>query len=205
MITIVIPYFNQPLMYQKQLDSLKDCPLKVIFVDDCSYEPIRQVEPYKYYRIIEDKGINWQGAKNLGVLMSDTKWVLMIDIDHVVPAETVAWLEENIGNLNDKKAYRFKRRLMGREIKPHSNSFLITKENFLSKGGYDLRFQGTKGGELYLTSQLNFGKLPVYLETYSKDEIKDAMTPEDDRDLRFRRYSEYKKLPKQPLINFQYV
>lgn len=203
MITIVIPYFNQPLMYEKQLETLEGCPFPVIFIDDFSDVPIRTTPKYTYYRIIEDKGINWQGAKNLGALMAETEWLLMTDIDHTTPKETIDWLKDN-QDLDKNKVYKFKRRINGKEKDSHPNSFLITRYNFMSKGGYDLRFQGTKGGEVQFTTLLDFELLPVYLETYGADQIKDAMTPRDDDKEREKRYNIYKKMPVEPLINFKF-
>ena len=205
MITIVIPYFNQPLMYNKQLETLRDCPFPVIFVDDYSDEKIKTTPEHRYYRITEDKGINWQGAKNLGALMADTEWLLMTDIDHTIPRETFEWLEQNIDTLDKTKAYKFKRTMKGKEIAPHSNSFLITRYNFMSKGGYDLRFQGTKGGEAQFTCLLDFETLPVYLETYGGDEIKDAMTPADSDTERQIRYNIYNTPPTEAFINIKFI
>jgi glycosyltransferase involved in cell wall biosynthesis len=203
MLTIIIPYYNQPLMYQKQLEELnKLSDVKVIFIDDCSPTPITPDPKYTYYRITDDMGINWQGARNLGVMEADTDWVLLTDLDHTIPQETIDLIYKT--KLDPSKAYKFMRKIKDEWKEPHSNSFLITRYNYMSKGGYDLRWQGTKGGEYLFTNQLDFITLPAYLQTYGSDEIKDAMTHEDTDEARAKRLAEFEKMPKQPFINFNF-
>jgi glycosyltransferase involved in cell wall biosynthesis len=204
MVTIVIPYFNQPLMYQKQLEKLNKLKgdFKVIFIDDCSDSPMNPDPKFTYYKILDDKGVNWQGAKNLGTLLADTEWVLHTDLDHTIPQETLDYINQT--SLEKGKAYKFRRLLKGQEKDPHSNSFLIERQNFLNKGGYDLRWQGTKGGEHDFIKQLDFELLPVFLNTYGGDEIKDAMTNNDDKKLQAQISNNLNTIPPLPMINFKF-
>lgn len=206
MITIIIPYFEQPHMYQLQLDNFAELKgdYKVIFIDDCSREPIQTVPEHTYYRITEDKGINWQGAKNLGAYVADTEWILHTDLDHLIPQKTLDGIAENLEYLDKKTAYKFERKKAGQKKAPHPNSFLVTRDVFLATEGYDLRFQGTKGGEFTVTRKLNFKTLPWHLETYGLDQVVDAMTPVDDEKQREKLTDDYQQMEEQPLINFEY-
>jgi hypothetical protein len=191
-------------MYQKQLEELnKLSNVKVIFIDDCSPTPITPDPKYTYYRITDDMGINWQGARNLGVMEADTDWVLLTDLDHTIPKDTIDLIYKT--KLDPSKAYKFMRKIKDEWKEPHSNSFLITKANYLSKGGYDLRWQGTKGGEYDFIKLLDFETLPAYLQTYGNDEIKDAMSCPNDEKLVEERTKEIPNLHKQPFINFTFT
>jgi len=204
MVTIVIPYFNQPLMYQKQVEELNKLKgnFKVIFIDDFSDTPMNPDPKFSYYKILDDKGVNWQGAKNLGTLLATSKWILHTDIDHTLTQEALDYINQT--TIEDHKAYKFRRQIKGQEKDPHPNSFLITRDSFIQKGGYDLRWQGTKGGEHDFIKQLDFELLPVFLNTYGGDEIKDAMTHNDDKTLQAHISENLDKIPPLPIINFKF-
>lgn len=94
-------YLNQgQLREQQRIWSEYPADLKVRFhaivTDDCSpHSPAREVftpvgnASYQLYRAGVDKRWNWLFCRNLGVAKAKTDWVLLTDIDHVLPAETL--------------------------------------------------------------------------------------------------------------------
>lgn len=189
-------------MYKKQLRELSQLDIKTIFIDDCSDTPIQTKRKYKYYRITDDMGNNGLGAKNLGFLLADTKWVLSTDLDHTFPPETIEDLALKLMHkeLDEKKCYTFKRRKHGKEIQPHCNTIFLTKELFIKAGGYDLRHQGTRSGDHSLLNKLDKEELDLYVDTYGTDDYKDANTVGMNRgEKQGMRYQN-----ERPIINFKF-
>jgi len=184
-------------MYKKQLEELEKITAKVIFIDDCSPEPIKKSH-HDCYRITDDMGNNGLGAKNLGFILADTKWVLSTDLDHTIPEETWKGILCKLPALDENKFYTFKRRKHGEEIHPHCNTILITKELFFKHGGYDLRYQGTRSGDHSLLDKLDKEELDLYIDTYGLDDYSDAMTKVGERG------SIDENEPTKPIINFKF-
>lgn len=195
---MVIPYYNQPKMLLNQLTTWASYPaevrdmLEIIVVDDGSATRARgvfdtfiilhwldrslasaQYSPYtiQMYRILQDIPWNRGGARNLGSHVAITKWLLHMDIDHVLfPSAALAlvrWLPE----ARESEWYRFKRFRVGPadetrmkdalprdaihgEIKPHIDSYLCTKALYDRVGGYDEDYSGCLGGGSPFLQQL---------------------------------------------------
>lgn len=134
LITLVVPYYRQPKMLRKQLETWASYPPEVcatfdfVIVDDCSPEPalaeaMNAVGPIEskggrlhLYRI--DKDIPWNRgmARNLGTKMATTPWVLHVDTDHVLPAASahfVLWTLQNSTFADGKRWARFPRFRVG--------------------------------------------------------------------------------------------
>lgn len=157
-ITLILPYYLNPTMLQRQQETWAAYPadvrahLHVIVVDDGSPQSpasdVFQAAPIasqRLYRTQVDVRWNWIFCRNLGVSQAATAWVLMTDIDHLVPTETLRRLMA--GDLDEAVVYRFSRvdapDLM--PYKPHPNSWFMTREMFDRIGGYDERFSGYYG------------------------------------------------------------
>ncbi len=159
--TLIFPYYENPVMLKEQLQHLAGLPadvlehLRVIVVDDGS--PKFPLDAYVWapaahagfalqvFRITVDVRWNWIAARNLAVSKAKTDWVLMTDIDHKVPEETMRRIIER--KLSDRKVYRFSR-VDAPDLtpyKPHPNSWLMTSAMFDKIGGYDERFSGFYG------------------------------------------------------------
>ncbi len=126
---MVVPYYRQPRMLQKQIDAWYHYKAEVadafkwIVVDDCSPEPAEDVVPrnmgYELYRIDKDVPWNRGMARNLGTKMATTPWVLHVDTDHVLGADEAAklvqpgYLLQQAGK-QMKTWFRFRRFRMGR-------------------------------------------------------------------------------------------
>lgn len=136
LITMVVPYYRQPLMLRKQLETWntysEECQYAIDFVvvDDCSPEPAEPImrdwaynearrlsDPgfVKLYRIDKDVPWNRGMARNLGTHVAETEWVLHVDTDHVLTAQNAANLLTTIRSFRGTvpKWFRFARRRIG--------------------------------------------------------------------------------------------
>jgi hypothetical protein len=88
---------------------------------------------------------NQDACRNIIVEHCLTDWVLLTDMDHMVPAETLRWCQN--AKLDPQRVYTFAR-ISEPELgpyKPHPNSWLMTRQMYLRAGGYDERFAGVYG------------------------------------------------------------
>src|SRR3970040_1033732 len=119
-ITLVLPHYANPGMLRRQQETWAAFPpglrarLHVIVVDDCSPRSpaLPHVVPtgvasFTLYRTGKDVRWNWIFCRNLGVALAPTPWVLLTDIDHLLPVETLRRLLD--GDLKPDVAYRFSR------------------------------------------------------------------------------------------------
>ena len=209
-ITLILPYYNQPEMLKRQLEFIAHYPkdFKVIVVDDGSadradFHVAHWNENLAVYRILEDIPWNRNGARNLGAFMAQTKWIIQTDIDHVLPGTDAEDLQSL--TLDPNQWYRFCRVRVGKadetrkkdlidpnagygEIKPHIDSYLITRERFLSSP-YDERYRGFLGGGSPFLSRMKrlYGEaalLPnnVSLWVHTRHSVPDSSTQNLSRD-----------------------
>lgn len=154
-ITIVTAYYENPQMLRYQYRHLKRMPeeirrhVSLIVVDDGSPEfPAVKAEEdpnVRLFRMMVDVRWNQDACRNLGVHQARTDWILLTDIDHVVPTGV---LERILSTPLDPTAvYRFRRRLAPdmQPFRPHPNSWLMTRQTYEAIGGYDERFAGFYG------------------------------------------------------------
>lgn len=185
LLTMIIPFYNQPRMLEKQLDTWADYSdevrdaIRFVVVDDCTPEPWtakytiagRMIPDFpvaidlQLYRIDEDVEWNRGMARNLGTKMAATPWVLHVDTDHVLPAESAKGLVTTVRRMKGElpKWFRFTRRRIGAadetrkkdavamsatniRIHPHIDSYLTTPAAYWKAGGYNTRFSGVLGG-----------------------------------------------------------
>lgn len=125
------------------------------------------------YRVTEDRPWHQHGARNLGAHVARAKWLLMTDADHVVPPAT---LREALAALplgkrevvtfgrvdappvadwraGDSLEFVRTRRDDG-SLKPHVNSFLISRKHYWRTGGYDESYCGIYGCDQEFRSRL---------------------------------------------------
>jgi len=208
--TLIIPYYRSPLMLEKQLSVIRQYSdeFRVIVVDDCSPEPAQDVitenDNVELYRIINDIPWNREGARNLGSFLSDTEWLIHVDIDHILPVICADNLIKT--SISDKYWYRFPRHRVGKAddtrkkdiipdeqeygvIKPHIDSYLCTKSQYWKVGGYNEGYSGCLGGggPFLKAMKRSHGEsklLPnnVFLEVYTRSEVQDASVWDLSRD-----------------------
>ncbi len=227
-ITIVLPHYQNLGMLAEQQRIWMDYPealrarLHVVIVDDCSPKLQRPtatsltatgLASLRLFRLLEKKRWNWLACRNLGAKATTTEWMVLTDMDHAVPAETLARLVD--GELDPSNVYRFRRVTADRvwpydvaacePYKPHNDSYLLTRALFFDPrvGGYDERLSGCYGtsGEfkdrVFAASRAHV-LLPEVLIRYPREVIPDASTlptvftrkndPENERELAHRKY-----------------
>ncbi len=237
-ITLVLPHFCNLGMLAEQQAIWADYPealkaaLHVIVVDDGSPKDARPsalslredlgLGSLRLYRLLTKVRWNWLACRNLGVANATTEWVLLTDIDHVVPVETFRRL--SVGDLDPQNAYRLSRVDAPRSwpyalsecapYKPHPNTWLMTRDLYDRIGGYDERLSGCYGtdGEFrdrVVANARAIVMLPDVMIRYPREIIADASTlptvytrkndPVNDAELLRRRKSREEVPNWQPL------
>jgi len=159
-ITFVYPYYRNAQFLRTQLAWWGTYPahlrahLSVILVDDGSPDPAADVLaglvlpcPVRLFRVCVDVPWNWLAARNIGAHHAADGWLLLTDMDHVVPAST---LDSLVYGRHDPDAiYAFSRiEHTGEAIAPHSASWFMTRSTFWYRiGGYDEALSGHYGSD----------------------------------------------------------
>ena len=161
-VTIVLPYYENPVFLGVQIARWRTLPahlhpwLSAIVADDSSPDHPAEVVlrenrapfPVRLFRNTgPDIPWNWIGARNRGAFEADSDaWLLMTDMDHVVPQSTAEALV--YGKHDPGTVYAFQRlEHSGERTHPHSASFFMTRGMFWKIGGYDERFSGHYGSD----------------------------------------------------------
>lgn len=167
--TLIMPYYDNPQFLQKQIEGwqclpavLRDC-VDLILVDDGSpdspaidvlrgrrqdingvgYAPSLPFST-RLYRIDVDVRWNWLAARNIGAFKADDGWIMLTDMDHVLPEDTLRTLL--FGQFDPATIYRFSRTESdGKKIHPHPNSWFMTRKMYWKIGGYDEALSGHYG------------------------------------------------------------
>jgi hypothetical protein len=159
-VQVIMPYYDNPKMLAYQVGRWRDLPsslrahLSFILVDDGSpVTPAEAVlrdvdlsgiESLRLFRIDVDVRWNWLAARNIGWHHAEQGFCVVTDIDHVIPPDTFDALI--FGNFDPKVIYRFSRaEHNGLALKPHPNSWFMTRTMFWKVGGYDEAFSGHYG------------------------------------------------------------
>jgi hypothetical protein len=198
LLSIVMPFYRNSTMLECQLEVWRDewpAELKrqceAIIVDDGSPEPADAVVaceapvrmPISVFRVQEDRPWHQHGARNLGAHVAQAPWLLMTDMDHVIPADT---LEEALRlTTRGNDVYTFARRdaPVGKwrssewrgmaltlnehgELKPHVNSFLLPRKLYWRAGGYDEDYCGVYGTDKLFRTRLFRVRQPIHLAAH---------------------------------------
>lgn len=198
--TLVMAYYENAGMLQRHLETwagfskeIRDL-LNVVVVDDGSpnapaLDAIRGHEEildylgpggFQLWRMGKDVRWNQDACRNIGVHQSVTRWVLLTDMDHVVPEKT--WAHLMTAKLKKERAYRFARVNAPNldPYKPHPNSWALTRDLYWYAGGYDEALAGLYGTDGDFKVRLNrcaeIHDLPVPIIRYPREVIPDAST-----------------------------
>jgi glycosyltransferase involved in cell wall biosynthesis len=151
-------YYLNPGMLAKQYETIASYPdlikkrLEYIVVDDGSpHSPAASVQrspglpELKIFRIKVDVRWNMDAARNIGVKEASAKWLLLTDVDHFIPVNTMN--AAVFQPLDANRVYRFAR-VSAPDMLPHHahpNSWLMSRNLYKRVGGYDERFAGYYG------------------------------------------------------------
>lgn len=222
-LTLILPHFKNLGMLVEHQRIFASYPedlraqLHVIVVDDGSpkgYRPSQKMlttsglASQRIYRILDHIPWDWLSCRNRGVAEATTDWVLLTDIDHALPVETLRWLLT--ATLDVAAVYRLSRVDAPRRwpyrlaecppYKMHPNTWLLTRAMYDLVGGYDERLSGCYGTDGEFRDRI-YGKAravitvdPVLIR-YPREIIPDASTvgylrknnPANDEELRLRR------------------
>lgn len=209
-LTLIMAYFDNAGQFAEQQRVWMSYPpeirarLHVVVVDDASSKPHRLsrkrvtvdgLASLRLYRLLKKARWNWLACRNLGASVATTEWLLLTDMDHVLPVETLQRLLD--GPLDPQNVYRFSRVDALRpwpytlaecqSYKPHNDTWLLTKAMFdYDDGrkfvcGYDERLSGCYGssGEfrdrLFACAKAHV-QLPEVVIRYPREIIADAST-----------------------------
>lgn len=204
---MVLPHFANLGMLAEQQRIWMDYPdelrarLHVVVVDDCSPKGARPshksltatgLGSLRLFRLLKKIRWNWLACRNLGAKEAQTEWLLLTDIDHAVPENTLRRLLD--GQLEAENAYRFRRVTAPRvwpyaldecqPWKPHNDTWLITRALFFADKvqGYDERLSGCYGTSGEFRDRVAAAtRAQVLLEElmirYPREVIADASTP----------------------------
>jgi len=199
--TLVMAYYDNPNMLIEQRRRWTELPdriaqaLHVVIVDDGSPRwPARDILPLntwgnhpasrygsvQLFQMKQDVPWNQDACRNLGVKFARTEWVLLTDMDHVVPRGT--WDRLMFGPLLNKAAYRFARVSMPECLpyKYHPNTWAMRAKCYWQCGGYDERLAGNYGTDgdflIRVRARLAIEDLPQTIIRYPREVIPDAST-----------------------------
>lgn len=158
LVSLIFAYYENPEMLELQWQEIARYPstikdsLEIIVVDDGSPSwPAAEVTRppglprHAIFRLDRDVRWNQDAARNIGAHEAQSPWLLLTDIDHVVPAATLAVVLDK--DKDRSLVYSFPRVKFesGEEREPHPNSYLMTKELYWAIGGHDEDYKGIYG------------------------------------------------------------
>ncbi len=167
--TLIMPYYDNPGMLEKHYEHVRSLSrdvrdqLRIIVVDDGSPRSPAQPGdtdgvPLQIYRVLVDVRWNQHAARNIAVHHCTTDWMLMTDIDHIVPERTwrVTAMRDQTKSERAGTFFMFNRVSLPdySPFKWHPNSYFMQRRHFDAVGGYDERFSGYYGTDSDLRRRL---------------------------------------------------
>ena len=204
--TLVMPYYENPAMLAEHYREWETWPdalrsrFSAIVVDDGSAGiPAASVSrptglEIAIYRLLGSQPWRQHAARNLGAALAEPGWLLLTDIDHLLPQAGAAGI---VGSGLDAGTVYVPSRVdastglptVGRDgkPKPHPNTFLMTREMFWRIGGYDERATGVYGTDRLFrercVAQARVAGLDIRMVRYGRKQVADASTTGLSRDL----------------------
>ena len=191
---MVFAYYENPSMLELQWREIASYPaeiraeLEVIVVDDGSPKlPAVDVPrpsglpALSIFRVNKDIRWNQDAARNIGAHEARAPWLLLTDIDHVVPASSLVAILE--AGRSEQSFYTLGRiKFYGGEAREsHPNSYLMTKKLYWDIGGHDEDYAGVYGKDFLFRKRAlrrsNEVHLPdIVLARVGTTAVKDAGT-----------------------------
>ena len=157
-VSLVFAYYENPEMLELQWREISRYSarvktlLEVIVVDDGSPDnPAGEVTrprglpQHSIFRLDRDVRWNQDAARNIGAYEGQAPWLLLTDIDHVVPEETLTTVLSR--KLDPEVVYSFPRIKFesGDDRESHPNSYFMAKSLYWDIGGHDEDYKGIYG------------------------------------------------------------
>lgn len=210
-LSVVIPFYRNQGMLARQYAvwsfawprELKR-QVEIVVVDDGSPESAVDVArpaglpALSIYRVLEDRPWHQHGARNLGAHVAKGPFLLMTDMDHVIPAATLAAVlaladegqVATFGRVDAPTGGAWRSTewpTMARTVrpdgslKPHVNSFALSRGLYWRVGGYDEDYCGVYGTDGVFRKRLYAAAKEMHLADaplirVSRDVIPDAST-----------------------------
>jgi len=192
-LSVIFAYYANPQMFRYQLEHFSAMDLdvlsqiEILVVDDASPNwpaaneaaGFRQL-PLKVFRVREDKPWNQDAARNIGAFEAQGQMLLLTDVDHLVPEESLRLLL-GIGVTSEVNSLSRKAHFSSRDkvVRSHANSYVMSRQKYWEIGGYDEDFWGTYGSDVLFRRRIEKNckivELPhVRLEVVTKGSISDA-------------------------------
>lgn len=166
-ISLCVAYYENSSMLARQYQEWAGYPkglkqyVEMIVVDDGSPENRaadvprpKGLPPLKLFRMVEDLRWNQDACRNLAADHATGDWLLLTDMDHIVPAATMAHVVEK--DLKSGVVYRFAR-VSAPDLLPykvHPNTWLVERALFEDIGGYDEAYCGYYGTDFDIRDRL---------------------------------------------------
>lgn len=155
-VTVCLAYYENPSMLEHQLVAFELMGatarrhLRLVVIDDGSPKYPARIPAglgfdVSLYRMQVDIPWNQDACRNLAVSQAETDWVLLTDMDHLVPERTLVYAITKA--LDETCVYTFSRVTAPSlaPYHPHPNSWLLTRAMYDRIGGYDERYAGIYG------------------------------------------------------------
>lgn len=197
-ISVIMAYFNNPSMLQRQYDQFMSYPahlrraVEYIVVDDHSdygYGAACPVRPWDmaFQMGRQEIKVRWNqdACRNWGAFVARHPFLLLTDMDHLIPEQTIAGLTRGTWPVNE--AFRFSR-VNDRTFdpyKPHPNSWFMSRTLYDRVGGYDERLAGLYGTDGDFRNRVRevqgrpISQLSLDLIRVGREHTPDASTPRE--------------------------
>ncbi|MBK1652685.1 glycosyltransferase family A protein [Halorhodospira halochloris] len=191
-LSIILTYYNNPITLQRHYHNFLACDneilqkIEIIIIDDGSQElapqppqTLKAKTNVTIYRIKYDKPWNQHAARNIGAYEANGATLLLTDIDHLIPCETIHEVLKNPPK--EDVFYSFPRKKGVDDVHPHVNTFSMQRSLYWNVGGYDERLTGWHGTDIYFRRLLHKRAKQNFLENpivgVSADSCDDSRTP----------------------------
>lgn len=181
LLSIIYPTYLNSRMLRRQLIIWRDewpanakADIELILIDDCSPEPAIDVlnemwdgsrdglPTLSLYRVLVDKPWNQHSCRNIGAYVAKGRFLMLSDMDHIIPASTLAEILRLLPTLSKNEVLTFGRRDAPQSLtwkadhwpefdhtrredgslKWHVNSYCVSRKRYWALGGMDEDFQG---------------------------------------------------------------
>lgn len=190
-LSVVFAYYDNPAMLAFQWKQFSAYPerlrnrIEVIVVDDASpHSPAGAVLRPKVlpsvsiFRIEKDIPWNQDAARNIGAAEARAPWVLLTDIDHVIPQETLEHMlsmPRNPGSLYSFGRIKFE---SGETREAHPNSYLMTRAMYWDIGGHDEDYAGIYGKDYLFRTRALAHAPEIMLSDYPLARVGTTLVPD---------------------------